>query len=54
VIHEPSLIFMDDPTSNLDEDAVDRVFALFDDLRNQGRTVIVVANNSELAYRLPT
>lgn len=51
VIHDPSLVFMDDPTSNLDEDAVERVFSLFDDLRKQGRTVIVVANNSELAYR---
>lgn len=51
VVHEPSIVFMDDPTSNLDEDAIERVFSLIDDLRVKLRTIIIVANNSELAYR---
>jgi len=52
VVHEPSLIFMDDPTSNLDEDAAERVFSFFDELRKKRRTIIVVANSSDLAFRL--
>ncbi|PKL22979.1 MAG: hypothetical protein CVV47_17250 [Spirochaetae bacterium HGW-Spirochaetae-3] len=51
VIHDPSIVFMDDPTSNLDEDAAEKVYALLEDLREKRRTVVVVANSSELAYR---
>ena len=51
IIHEPSVIFMDDPVSNLDEEAADRVYEVIDELRAQGRTLIIGANNSELAYR---
>ena len=51
VIHEPSIIFMDDPTSNLDEDAAERVFSLLDELKARRKTIIVVANSSDLAYR---
>ncbi len=51
VIHEPSIIFMDDPTSNLDEDAAEKVFSLFDELRKKRRTIVVVANSSDLAFR---
>lgn len=51
VIHEPSVAFMDDPTSNLDEDAAEKVFELLAGLKSRHCTVVVVANNSELAYR---
>jgi len=51
VIHEPAVAFMDDPTSNLDEDAAEKVFELLARLKSRRCTVIVVANNSELAYR---
>ncbi|OHD78356.1 MAG: hypothetical protein A3J97_00090 [Spirochaetes bacterium RIFOXYC1_FULL_54_7] len=51
IIHEPAVVFMDDPVSNLDEEAADRVYAIIDELRTQGRTLIIGANNSELAYR---
>ncbi|MCP5454452.1 MAG: ATP-binding cassette domain-containing protein [Spirochaetaceae bacterium] len=51
VIHEPQLVFMDDPTANLDEDAAERVYALIAKLRERRRTVVIVANSSELAYR---
>jgi phospholipid/cholesterol/gamma-HCH transport system ATP-binding protein len=51
LIHDPSIVFMDDPTSNLDEDAIERVFDLMKELKEKRRTVIVVANNSDLAYR---
>jgi phospholipid/cholesterol/gamma-HCH transport system ATP-binding protein len=51
LIHEPSIVFMDDPVSNLDEEAADRVYGVIDELRAKGRTLIISANNSELAYR---
>jgi len=51
VIHEPDLVFMDDPTSNLDEDGTEHLFELIEGLRARGATVIVVTNNSDLAYR---
>ena len=51
IIHEPAIVFMDDPVSNLDEEAADRVYGVIDELRATGRTLIIGANNSELAYR---
>jgi phospholipid/cholesterol/gamma-HCH transport system ATP-binding protein len=51
IIHEPAIVFMDDPVSNLDEEAADRVYGVIDELRAKGRTLIIGANNSELAYR---
>ena len=42
---------MDDPTSNLDEDAAERVFSLLDELKARRKTIIVVANSSDLAFR---
>ncbi len=51
VVHDPALVFMDDPTSNLDEDAAENLFALLADLKAKKRTIVVVTNNSELAYR---
>lgn len=51
IIHEPAVVFMDDPVSNLDEEAADRVYGVIEELRAQGRTLIIGANNSELAYR---
>ena len=51
VVHDPDIVFMDDPVSNLDEDAVEKVYQLIDELRVKKRTVIIMANNSELAYR---
>jgi ABC-type lipoprotein export system ATPase subunit len=51
LIHDPAIVFMDDPTSNLDEDAAERVFSMIAELKEKRRTVIIVANNSELAYR---
>lgn len=52
VVHEPELLFMDDPSSNLDEDAAERVLDFLDSYATGRRTVIIVANSSELAFRL--
>lgn len=51
LVHDPEIVFMDDPSANLDEDAAERLFAEMELLRGKSRTLIVVSNNSELAYR---
>lgn len=51
LIHDPEIVFMDDPSSSLDEDASEHLFAELDLLRRKRRTVIVVSNNSDLSYR---
>jgi ABC-2 type transport system ATP-binding protein len=50
-VHDPDIVFMDDPTSNLDEDAAERVYELLGRLKERRRTVIIVANSSEIAFR---
>ncbi|MCX7025185.1 MAG: ATP-binding cassette domain-containing protein [Spirochaetes bacterium] len=51
LVTDPELVFMDDPTSHLDEDAVDRVFGILGELKMRDRTVIMVTNNSDIAFR---
>ncbi len=51
LVADPELVFMDDPTSHLDEDALDRVFAILDELNKRDRTVILSTNNSDIAFR---
>jgi len=51
VVLDPSLVFFDDPTGNLDEDAEDRIYSLLVDLKIRKASIIIVTNNSELAYR---
>jgi ABC-type transporter Mla maintaining outer membrane lipid asymmetry ATPase subunit MlaF len=51
IVHEPSLVFMEDPISNLDEDAIEKVYHCFNDLQKKGCTIILASNNSELAYK---
>ncbi len=51
VVMDPSLVFLDDPTGNLDEDAEDRIFGMLDDLKARKASIVMVTNNTELAYR---
>lgn len=47
--NDPPLIVADEPTGNLDSNTADSVFALFADLQNQGKTLILVTHNEALA-----
>lgn len=51
IIHDPEILFMDDPTSSLDEDAIDKLFTVLEDFISRYKTVIIMANSSDLAYR---
>ena len=49
--NDPPLIVADEPTGNLDSKTAESVFALFNDLVAQGKTVIIVTHDSSLAKR---
>ncbi|MBE0687551.1 MAG: ABC transporter ATP-binding protein [Anaerolineaceae bacterium] len=49
--NDPPLIVADEPTGNLDVKTSEDVFSLFLDLSNQGKTVVMVTHNEDLACR---
>jgi putative ABC transport system ATP-binding protein len=49
--NDPPILIADEPTGNLDSKTVESIFALFNDLVTQGKTVIVVTHDSALAKR---
>jgi ABC-type lipoprotein export system ATPase subunit len=49
--NDPPLIVADEPTGNLDSKTAESIFALFNDLVAQGKTVIIVTHDSALAKR---
>ncbi len=51
--NDPPLIVADEPTGNLDTRATDEVFYLFRDLVDQGKTLLMVTHDKELARRVP-
>jgi putative ABC transport system ATP-binding protein len=51
--NDPPLIVADEPTGNLDTRTTDEVFYLFRDLVLQGKTLLMVTHDKELARRVP-
>ena len=51
IIHEPSIIFMDDPTGNLDDDATEHLFEVLGSLKTRKATIVITTNNTDLAYK---
>lgn len=51
--NDPPLIVADEPTGNLDASTSDDVFNLFSHLVDQGKTLIMVTHNEELACQVP-
>jgi ABC-type lipoprotein export system ATPase subunit len=49
--NDPPVLIADEPTGNLDSKTAESVFALFDQLAAQGKTVIIVTHDSSLAKR---
>lgn len=47
--NDPALIVADEPTGNLDSATADAVFALFSKLQQQGKTLVIVTHNEDLA-----
>ena len=51
--NDPPMIVGDEPTGNLDTVSAGLVFALFEELVSQGKTLIVVTHDRELARMIP-
>jgi putative ABC transport system ATP-binding protein len=49
--NDPPVIVGDEPTGNLDTGTADAVFALFQDLVAQGKTLVIVTHDRELSGR---
>jgi ABC-type lipoprotein export system ATPase subunit len=49
--NDPPILIADEPTGNLDSKTAETVFSLFNDLVEQGKTVIIVTHDSSLAKR---
>ncbi|MEP6563335.1 MAG: ABC transporter ATP-binding protein, partial [Nakamurella sp.] len=51
LVSDPALILADEPTGNLDSVATDDALALFDELHAQGRTIVLITHEIEVAQR---
>jgi len=49
--NDPPILIADEPTGNLDSKTAESVFALFNELIAQGKTIIIVTHDSGLAKR---
>ncbi|MGJ8734894.1 MAG: lipoprotein-releasing system ATP-binding protein LolD, partial [Cellulophaga sp.] len=50
LINNPSIIFADEPSGNLDSESADNLHKLFFKLRDEfGQTFVIVTHNEELA-----
>ena len=51
--NDPPIIVADEPTGNLDSKTADGVFQLFESLVAEGKTILMVTHDDELAGRVP-
>ncbi len=49
IVHDPKIIFADEPTANLDSETSDQVIKAFIDLNNEGQTIVMVTHEPEYA-----
>jgi putative ABC transport system ATP-binding protein len=49
--NDPPVIIADEPTGNLDSKTAERVFEMFNGLVAQGKTIIIVTHDNEMAKR---
>ncbi len=51
LVTDPALILADEPTGNLDSVATEDALELFDELHAQGRTIVLITHEAEVAER---
>ena len=49
LVHNPEILFADEPTSNIDKKAADMVTGLFRTFKEQGKTLVIVSHSPDLA-----
>jgi putative ABC transport system ATP-binding protein len=50
IVNDPVLVLGDEPTGNLDSRTSEEIMALFQDLNRQGKTVVIVTHEEEIAH----
>ncbi len=53
LVNDPKLLVGDEPTGNLDTISAGLVFELFEELVRQGKTIVMVTHDRDLAGRIP-
>ncbi len=53
LVNDPKIIFADEPTGNLDSKTGATILALFRELSEQGRTIVLVTHDNEIAANAP-
>jgi putative ABC transport system ATP-binding protein len=53
LVNDPALIVGDEPTGNLDSVSAGLVFAMFEELVQQGKTIVMVTHDRDLAGLIP-
>jgi putative ABC transport system ATP-binding protein len=51
LVSDPALVLADEPTGNLDSVATEDALALFDELHAQGRTIVLITHEIDVAER---
>ncbi len=51
LVGEPDLILADEPTGNLDSRSTAEILDLFDELHEQGKTIVLITHEAEVAAR---
>jgi putative ABC transport system ATP-binding protein len=51
LVTDPALLLADEPTGNLDSSATADVLALFDELHQAGRTIVLITHEADVALR---
>jgi putative ABC transport system ATP-binding protein len=51
--NDPPLLIADEPTGNLDSQTAENIFSLFQELVAEGKTMLMVTHDVEIAQRMP-
>lgn len=49
LVNDPAILFADEPTGNLDSKSGEEVMALFDELHKEGKTIVLVTHEPDIA-----